>query len=44
VQAGITRGEMAVRLDVTPREVRRAIDDLQQIAGEIELGDRPGDD
>lgn len=42
-RAGIARSEMAVRLDATPREVRRAIDDLQAIADQIEVGDRPGD-
>jgi hypothetical protein len=35
---------MAVRLGASPREVRRAVDDLRAIADEIELGDRPGDD
>jgi hypothetical protein len=43
-QAGIARSEMAVRLDASPGQVRRAVDDPRAIADEIELGDRPGSD
>jgi hypothetical protein len=42
-QAGIARSEMAVRLNASPREIRRAVEDLRAIANEIELGDPPGD-
>jgi hypothetical protein len=40
-RAGITCADMATRLGASPGEIRRAVADLQAIAGEIELGDRP---
>jgi hypothetical protein len=43
-RAGITRADMATRLGASPGQVRRAVTDLQDIADQIELGDRPGDD
>jgi hypothetical protein len=43
-RAGISRGEIAARLDVPMREVREAVEALQAIAPFIELGERPGDD
>jgi hypothetical protein len=43
-RAGISRGEIAARLDITPREVRAAVTDLQDVADRIEIGDRPGEE
>jgi predicted transcriptional regulator len=44
VRLGCTRGEIADRLGVTTRDVRDTIGELQDVAAEIELGDRPGDE
>jgi hypothetical protein len=41
VRAGISRGEVAERLGISAKLVRRAIDDLQAVADQVEIGERP---